>query len=138
MKLLTIYIINRMNTITKNRIGNILNYFLSAILIISGTLKLVGFKPYKEMILRLSPHYYENIYLLGIVAIVAGVLFSVRKTFVFGFIATLVFLGGAISAHMQIGDNFITQIVFVYLTVFTAFLKKPEWFKSKKQIPKNI
>jgi len=120
-----------MNTKTKNSIGNGLNYFLSAVLIISGTLKLVGFEPYKEMIIRLSPHYYENIYLIGIVAIVAGVLFLIKRTFTFGFIATLVFLGGTISAHMQIGDNFIPQIVFVYLTAITAYLKRPEWFKSK-------
>lgn len=131
MKFLIIYIINKMNTKTKSRIGNGLNYFLSAVLIISGTLKLVGFEPYKEMIIKLSPHYYENIYLIGIIAIVAGVLFSIKRTFTFGFIATLVFLGGTISAHMQIGDNFIPQIVFVYLTAFTAYLKRPEWFKSK-------
>ena len=120
-----------MNTKTKNRIGNGLNYFLSAALIISGTLKLVGFKPYKEMIIGLSPHYYEYIYLLGSIAIAAGVLFLIKKTFILGFIATLVFLGGTISAHMQAGDNFIPQIVFVYLTAFTAYLKKPEWFKKQ-------
>ena len=118
-----------MNTKTKNKIGNGINYFLSGALIISGILKLVGFEPYKEMIIRLSPHYYENIYLIGIVAIVAGVLFALKRTFTVGFIATLVFLGGTISAHMQIGDNFIPQIIFVYLTAFTAYLKRPDWFK---------
>jgi uncharacterized membrane protein len=117
-----------MNTKTKKIIGNSINYLLSAVLIISGMLKLVGFEPYKEMITRLSPHYYENIFLLGIVAIVSGVLFAIPRTFTFGFIATLVFLGGTISAHMQIGDNFIPQIVFVLLTATTAYLKKPEWF----------
>ncbi len=131
MKLLIIYIINRMNTKTKYIIGNSINYLLSAVLIISGVLKLVGFEPYKEMIMRLSPHYYENIYLIGIVAIVSGVLFAIPRTFTLRFIATLVFLGGTISAHMQIGDNFIPQIVFVYLTAFTAYLKRPEWFKKK-------
>ena len=131
MKFLIIYLINKMKTKTKNRIGNVINYFLSAVLIISGILKLIGFEPYKEMIIGLSPHYYENIYLLGLVAIGAGVLFLINRTFTFGFIATLVFLGGTISAHMQSGDNFIPQIVFVYLTALTAYLKRPEWFKSK-------
>ena len=38
-----------MNTKTKYIIGNSINYLLSAVLIISGVLKLVGFEPYKEM-----------------------------------------------------------------------------------------
>ena len=118
-----------MNTKSKNIIGNSINYILSGVLIISGTLKLVGFEPYMEVIKGLSPHYYENIYLIGFVAIMAGVLFAIPKTFTYGFIATLVFLGGTISAHMQAGDNFILQIIFVLLTAITAYLKRPDWFK---------
>jgi len=121
-----------MNTKTKNTIGNSINYLLSTVLIISGILKLVGFEPYQEMIMKLSPHYFENIYLIGLVALTAGVLFAIPKTFTYGFIATLVFLGGTISAHMQIGDNFIPQIVFVFLTGLTAYLKRPEWFKPRE------
>jgi len=121
------------NNRTKNIVGNIFNYFIASVLIISGTLKLIGFEPYKEMIMRLSPYYFENIYLLGRIAILAGVLFAIPKTFTFGFIVTLVFLGGTISAHMQIGDNYISQIVFVLLTVFTAYLKKTEWFKEENR-----
>lgn len=120
-----------MNTKTKNKIGNGINYLLSAVLIISGILKLVGFAPYVEMITKLSAHYYENIYLIGIVAILSGILFAIPKTFTLGFIVTLVFLGGTISAHMQIGDNFIPQIVFVCLTALTAYLKRPAWFKNE-------
>ncbi len=118
-----------MNTKSKKTIGNSINYILSGVLIISGTLKLVGFEPYMEVIKGLSPHYYENIYLIGLVAIISGILFAIPRTFVFGFIATLAFLGGTISAHMQAGDNFIPQIVFVLLTAITAYLKKPDWFK---------
>lgn len=116
---------------TKNRIGNGINYFLSAILIISGTLKLVGFEPYMEVIKGLNSSYYDNIYLIGFVAIISGILFAIPKTFTFGFIATLVFLGGTVSAHMQAGDNFIPQIVFVFLAATTAYLKRPEWFKKR-------
>ena len=123
-----------MNTKAKNLIGNGLNYLLSTILIISGVLKLVEYGPYREMIMRLSPHYYDNIYLIGVLAIASGVLFAIRKTFIFGFIATLVFLGGTVSAHMQIGDNFIPQIVFVLLTVLTAYIKRPEWFRSEPMV----
>jgi hypothetical protein len=83
-----------------------------------------------EVIKGLSDPYYENIYLIGTVALASGVLFAIPKTFTYGFIATLVFLGGTISAHMQAGDNFIPQIVFVILTAITAYLIKPEWFKK--------
>lgn len=109
--------------------GNSINYFISGALIISGILKLIGFEPYSEMIMDLSPHYFEQINLLGIIAIITGVLFAIPKTFTLGFIATLVFLGGAISAHMQHGDNFMPQLVFVLLTSLTAYIKRNEWFK---------
>ena len=109
--------------------GNGINYLLSAVLIISGTLKLVGFEPYMEVIKQLSPYYYDNIYLIGTVALVSGLLFIMPRTFTYGLIATIAFLGGTISAHMQAGDNFIPQVVFVLLTGSVAYLKRPEWFK---------
>lgn len=115
---------------TKNKIGNILNYLMSAVLIISGTLKLIQFEPYMDVIKGLNPNYYDNIYLIGFVALISGILFAIPKTFTYGFIAALVFLGGTISAHMQAGDIFIPQIVFVLLTALTAYFKKPEWFKQ--------
>ena len=117
-----------MNT-RSSKIGTGINYFLSAVLIISGTLKLIGFEPYMDVIKGLNPEYYENIYLIGLVALISGILFAIPRTFTFGFIATLAFLGGTISAHMQAGDIFIPQIVFVLLTGLTAYLKRPEWFK---------
>ena len=116
------------NNKIKKIVGNSINYFISIALIISGILKLIGFEPYKEMIMELSPHYFENIYLLGIIAIMSGMLFAIPKTFTIGFIATLVFLGGTISAHMQHGDNYIPQIIFVILTVLSAYLKRTGWF----------
>lgn len=115
---------------TSQKIGNGLNYFLSAVLVISGTLKLVGFEPYMEVIKGLNPAYYANIYLIGFVALGSGILFAIPKTFTYGFIATLAFLGGTISAHMQAGDVFIPQIVFVILTGLTAYLKRAEWFNA--------
>ncbi len=115
---------------TKNTIGNILNYLMAAILVISGFLKLIQFEPYMEVIKGLNPNYYDNIYLIGFVALASGILFAIPKTFTFGFIAALVFLGGTISAHMQAADNFIPQIVFVILISLTAYFKKPEWFKQ--------
>ncbi len=115
---------------TKNTIGNILNYLMAAILIISGVLKLIQFEPYMEVVKGLNTNYYDNIYLIGFIALASGILFAFPKTFIYGLIATLVFLGGTISAHMQAGDNFIPQIVFVLITAMTAYLKKPEWFKN--------
>lgn len=116
---------------TINRIGNGLNYLLSSVLILSGTLKLIGFEPYMDVIKSLNYNYYDNIYLIGLVALISGILFAIPRTFTFGFIATLVFLGGTISAHMQAGDNFIPQIVFVCLTASVAYLKRPDWFKKR-------
>ena len=115
---------------TSQKIGTGINYFLSAVLVISGTLKLIQFAPYMEVVKTLNPAYFENIYLIGFVALISGILFAIPKTFTYGFIAALAFLGGTISAHMQAGDLFIPQIVFVILTGLTAYLKKPDWFSN--------
>ena len=112
----------------KNKIADILKYIISFALIISGSLKIIGLDAYVKMILELSPNYYSNIYLLGVLAISSGILLLIPKTFMFGYISTLVFLGGTISAHMQHGDNYIPQIIFVILTAGIAYLKHREWF----------
>ncbi len=113
-------------------IGNILNYIISFSLIISGLLKLMGVKAYIEMIKALSLNYYEHIHLLGIIAIVSGILFLLPKTFTFGLMFSLLFLGGTISAHMQHGDIILPQVLFAILTITVAYLKRPVWFKAKK------
>ncbi|MEL6537532.1 MAG: DoxX family protein [Bacteroidota bacterium] len=110
------------------KLGNGLQYFLSLALIVSGLLKVVGYPPYLEMITELSSEYYHYRYLLGIIALAAGTLFAIPRTFTLGFITVLVFLGGTISAHMQHGDPFLPQVVFVMLTVLAAFLKRKHWF----------
>ncbi len=115
-------------------IGNGINYLISAALIISGLLKLIGFEPYKKMIMNLSPHYFDNILLLGITAVISGILFLIPRTFILGLMASLVFLGGTIAAHMQHGDSFIPQLVFVLLTILTAYLKKEDWFRQTQKI----
>jgi len=118
---------------TKQRVGRALNLLISIALIVSGILKLVGVAPYQEMIQELSPNYYSNIYLLGIIAILSGVLFLIPRTFIFGFIASLVFLGGTISAHMQHGDNYAPQLVFVLITITASFLLKREWYSQQNK-----
>jgi hypothetical protein len=119
--------------------GKIGHYLVAGSLIISGALKLIGLEPYHKMINELSPHYSENIYLLGIIAIGCGILFLFPRTLLIGFIATLVFLGGTISAHMQHGDPYIPQIIFVLFAVFAVYTQKSEWFQnSKKEEVKTV
>jgi len=118
----------------KNIIGTGFNFLISISLIVSGLLKLIGLEEYVNMIDNLNPNYSSNIYLLGIIAIVSGVLFIIPRMFAYGFIASLVFLSGTISAHMQHGDNFLPQVIFVLLTVLVAHIKKPEWFKYKSRV----
>ncbi len=108
--------------------GTAFNYFIAMVLIVSGLLKLIGIKGYVEMINDLSPYYGNNIHLLGITAVIAGVLLIIPRYFFYGFILSLVFFGGTISAHMQHGDNYLPQVIFVLLTVAVAHIKKPTWY----------
>lgn len=107
---------------------------MKALLIGNGRLGGMVFEPYMEVIKGLGPNYYGNVYLIGIVAVVSGILLAIPKTFTFWIIATLVFLGGTISAHMQVGDNFTPHAVFVLLTAITSYLKRPECFKIKEYL----
>ncbi|MFT5822632.1 MAG: hypothetical protein ACI8ZM_003888 [Crocinitomix sp.] len=118
--------------ISKKQIGTVLQYIIAISLIVSGTLKLIGVAPYVNMIQELSPEYYNNIYLLGGIAIIAGFLFIIPRTFTIGAIASFVFLGGTISAHMQHGDNYLPQLIFVLLAGLAVLLKRPAWFSSQK------
>lgn len=116
-----------MNT---KKIGAVLIYFFACIFIISGGLKIIGVEAYVEMINELSSIYGDNIILLGCIAILSGILLLFKQTFTFGFIASLVFLGGTIAAHMQHGDNYIPQLLFVIILVLASYLKNKQWFQT--------
>jgi uncharacterized membrane protein len=105
-----------------------IQYIIGLALIISGLLKWIGLDPYVEMIQELSPHFLSNIHLLGFIAIVSGALFLIPRTFGIGFAFVLVFLGGTVSAHMQHGDIYLPQVIFVALTILVGYLKHPTWF----------
>ena len=64
-----------MNNNIKYLVGTGINYLVATALVVSGILKLFAYEPYNAMIMELSPYYHDNIYLLGIIAIISGILF---------------------------------------------------------------
>lgn len=56
---------------------------MKALPIGNGRLGGMVFEPYMEVIKGLGPNYYGNVYLIGIVAVVSGILLAIPKTFTF-------------------------------------------------------
>jgi hypothetical protein len=110
----------------------LLNYLIGGVLIATGIMKLLEVEEYVKMLMELHPNYVNNLSLIGTVGVVSGVFFIIPRTFTYGFVSVLVYFGGTISAHMQHGDPFIAQVVFVLLTIAVAHLRHPEWFNGRK------
>jgi hypothetical protein len=121
-----------MNNKTLKITGNMINYLIGGILILSGFLKLIGLEDYLNVIKELNPNFLSQIYIIALVEMLAGALFIIPRLFAYGYAFTLVFFGGTIAAHMQHGDPIFVQIIFVLLTIAVAHIKKTEWFSCKK------
>lgn len=119
-----------LNTIKKIVI-TILNYFIGTLLIVSGLFKIAKHDYYVQMLNDLNPNYTENIVLLGIISLSTGLLLILPRTFIFGFIGSLVFLGGTIGAHMQHDDSYLMNIILILILVVIAFYKIPQALKLK-------
>lgn len=119
-----------MNNKAVKIVATVLNYLLGLILIATGTMKLIGLEEYVKTLNELNPYYVENITLIGVLGLATGILFIIPRTFTYGWVAALVYFGGTVSAHMQHGDNYLPQVIFVLLTITVAHLKIPEWFRK--------
>ncbi|WP_420572773.1 hypothetical protein [Kordia sp.] len=120
-----------MNTIKyKKHISAVIQYIMVAMFIVSGILKMVKVSFYQDLLQDLHPVYQEYMVLLGVITFLIGVLLSFRRTFIYGFIIGLVFFGGTIAAHLQHGDIFVIQVIFVILLSVVSYLKYPSLFKN--------
>ncbi|WP_298511255.1 hypothetical protein [uncultured Kordia sp.] len=118
------------NSKVKRIVDNVFHYSIAMILISSGLLKIAHVDFYQNILLELHPVYHENMLLLGVIAVVSGLLLCFKKTYIYGFIMSLVFFGGTIAAHMQHKDIYIPQIVFVLVLVYVTYRKNSVWFQQ--------
>ncbi|MEQ8360095.1 DoxX family protein [Ekhidna sp.] len=70
--------------------------------------------------------------IIAIGEIISTILFLFPKTNIFGSFLLSSYMGGAIVAHMSIGDSFLVQSVVLILVWAVAFLRNPELLASFK------
>jgi hypothetical protein len=84
--------------------GRILSGLVGAFLLFDGAMKLVKPEPVVEATLKLGfPE--DAIVGLGVVLLVCAVLYLIPQTAVLGAILLTGYLGGAVAAHVRVGDG---------------------------------
>jgi hypothetical protein len=97
--------------------GRILSGLAIAFLVTDGTMKLVRPQAVIDATLELGwSTDAQTLTLLGIVLLTGTILYAIPKTAVLGAIVLTGYLGGAVAAHVRVGDPLLTHDLFgVYL-----------------------
>jgi hypothetical protein len=106
----------------KRVLGFVLNLFISGLMIVAGTPKLLGLAP-PDHVERMGLT--ESIRLVGAGEIVTGVLLLIPRTLSPGILLTSSFWGGAICVHMTHGQSYLLQSALLVLSWVGAYLRNP-------------
>jgi hypothetical protein len=109
----TIHSGTQMAPVPKGRLwtGRIMSALPALFLLMDGVMKLVKPEPVVKATVQLG--YPENaIFGLGIVVLVCVVLYVIPRTAVLGAILLTGYLGGAVSAHVRVGDPLFSHALF--------------------------
>ncbi len=102
--------------------GWIITGLLTAVLLMSGVLKVIQRPEVVEEFTRLEWPAKVGVG-LGIVEIVAAVIYAIPRTTVLGAILVTGYLGGAIATHVRIDDNFVGPIIMGVLAWLGIYLR---------------
>jgi hypothetical protein len=107
--------------------GWVVHGLIGGIMILAGTPKVLGLFP-AENVAKLGLS--VPIQVIGVGELIAAILLLIPRTASLGVLLTSGFWGGAICAHMFMGDSFVLPSVFLLLTWFGAHLRVPGTFAS--------
>ena len=107
--------------------GLVLHVLIAGIMILAGSVKLLGMFPPEEVAkLGLSGW----ITVIGAGELATAILLLVPRTSSLGILLTSSFWGGAICIHMSTGTPFVLQSALLLLTWVGAYLRIPATFSS--------
>jgi hypothetical protein len=110
--------------------GHILTILMGLFLILSGILTIIG--P-QQVVEQYKAFNLDNIrVLIGLGKIISSILFLIPSTFILGALLLVAFWGGAIVAHLSIGDPVIIQTSLLLLVIITIFLRKPRLLRHRR------
>lgn len=106
-------------------IGRVLSGLISALLILSGVMKLVKNPGVIEGFGKFGiPE--SLIFGIGVTELICVALYLIPQTAIIGAILLTGYLGGAIMTHLRVGDPVIGQIVFGVVVWLGIFLREPK------------
>jgi sorbitol-specific phosphotransferase system component IIC len=113
----------------RSRVGNVLTYFLSALLFVSAFLKFAVPKVIEQM--GMVGFAGGRLHFIAVLEILSALLFVNPKTRSFGLLMVSAYLGGAIAAH--VGHNQLGFQPAIVLSLFwlATWLRHPETFAGK-------
>jgi len=108
--------------------GWILTGLIGAMIIMAGTMKLIGGK---EMADNFAKYGLEGRQMLiGAGELISAILFIIPRTSSLGVLLLSGLMGGAIVTHMEHGEMFIAQSVILVVIWITGWLRNPELLSS--------
>jgi hypothetical protein len=108
--------------------GWILTGLLSLLFIASAAGKLLRAEPVVEVMSKWGLG--DQVLLIGVGELVCAALFLIPRTHSLGLLLLSAYMGGAIVTHMQHGEAYVAQSVFLVLIWVAGYLRNPEVLQS--------
>jgi hypothetical protein len=118
-----------MNEIGKWRkvAGLVLHVLIGGLMILAGSPKVLGLVPAEALA---KSGLGDQIRLIGAGEIITAVLLLIPRTSSLGILLASSFWGGAICAHMMLGESYVFVAVLLVLSWLGAYLRNPATFSS--------
>jgi hypothetical protein len=107
--------------------GLVLHILVGGLLIFTGSQKVFGLVP-REALAKYGLD--EQVRLIGVGAVLTGLLLLIPRTSSLGTLLTSSFWGGAICIHMAHGEPYVFQAVLLVLSWGGAYLRNPATLSS--------
>lgn len=105
--------------------GRIISGFVALFLIVDGALKLVGFAPYVEGLVKFGYPAHQAPW-IGLALLVSTILYLIPRTAILGAILVTGYLGGATATHVRVEDPwFLFPVVMGALAWGGLYLREP-------------
>jgi uncharacterized membrane protein YphA (DoxX/SURF4 family) len=120
-----VYYCKMMSEKLQNRIGWVLSILLSLVFVMSATMKITGNEEALKQAMAMG---FENssYQVLGYLELLAVVLFLIPRTGVVGVLLLMVYMGGAICAHLLTKQPLLPVVLFEVMLWVAAAFRFPE------------
>jgi hypothetical protein len=106
-------------------VGRVLSGLAIFNLVASAIAKFAQPAPVIETLVTKLGFSIESTSKLGVLEILCAILYAVPQTSVFGAILVSAYLGGAVAAHVRVGDNFVGAVILGIVVWVGLYLREP-------------